>query len=53
MRAALSALYYAVVVPLGLLQRLGGRARRELSIDRGAPTYWRASSGYVDMRSPR
>jgi hypothetical protein len=40
-RLILSVLYFLVVTPIGLLQRLFGRSRLELDFRTGASSYWR------------
>jgi len=37
----LSIVYFLVVTPIGLLQRLFGRSRMELDFRSGASSYWR------------
>lgn len=39
--ALLAIVYYGVVTPIALWQRLRGRDALELKFDRQAPTYWR------------
>ena len=46
----LSAFYFLVVTPFGLVMRMGGRDPLKKKCDRRTPTYWRDAEKVVDLK---